>query len=128
MARARSVARNVALADVIADSVNTATGDRLTTFCLAYPRLPVHEHVLTHRMLSRNTSSNRAVSTARLAEQPIFVPDDWRLDDRPVRQEHALADDASPAPGASGSPRRSARRTGRGGWPNWASTGRARIG
>ena len=81
-------------AEVVADSLNTATGDRLTTFCLQYPRLPVHEHFLTHRMLSRNTRSNRAVSTARLAEQPLFVPTDWRLDDRRMRQEHALPDDA----------------------------------
>jgi hypothetical protein len=58
-------------AEVVADSVNEVTGDRLTTFCLEYPRLPVHEHFLTHRMLSRNTRSNRAVSTGKLADQPI---------------------------------------------------------
>jgi len=77
-----------------ADSVNAATGDRVTTFALSYPRLPVHEHFLTHRMLSRNTRSNRAVSTGKLAEQPIFVPADWRLDDRRMRQEHGLPDEA----------------------------------
>jgi hypothetical protein len=54
----------------------------------------VHEHLLTHRMLSRNTRSNRAVSTAKLADQPIFVPDDLRLDDRRMRQDWALPDEA----------------------------------
>jgi hypothetical protein len=80
-------------AEVVADSLNAVTGDRLVTFCLQYPRLPVHEHLLTHRMLSRNTRSNRAVSTGRLADQPVFVPDDWRLDDRRMRQEHPLPAD-----------------------------------
>jgi hypothetical protein len=83
-------------AEIVADSLNSATGDRLTTFALQYPRLPVHEHLLTHRMLSRNTRSNRAVSTGKLAEQPVFVPADWRLDDRRLRQDAPLPDDAVP--------------------------------
>ena len=43
-------------AKVIADSLNTATGDRLTTMVLKYHRF-IHSEFMTHRAFSRNSSS-----------------------------------------------------------------------
>lgn len=60
---------------IILDSVN-ASGDRLTTFKLRYPRM-VHSELMTHRVFSRNTSSSRAIPTARLSAsvaEELYVP------------------------------------------------------
>jgi len=46
-------------AKILADSVSPA-GVRLTTILATYP-LVVHAHLLTHRALSRNTASSRAI-------------------------------------------------------------------
>lgn len=46
-------------AKIIADS-KAENGTRLTTFELEYPRY-VHSELLTHRMLSRNSASSRAI-------------------------------------------------------------------
>jgi len=52
---------------VEADSIN-GVGDRLTTFVVTYPRF-VHSELLTHRMLSRNSSSSRAIPITKMIEQ-----------------------------------------------------------
>lgn len=52
---------------IIADSVSPA-GKRITTFEVTYPRF-VHSELLTHRMLSRNSSSSRAIPVERLMKQ-----------------------------------------------------------
>ena len=43
-------------AKVICDSLNVMTGDRLTTMIIKYHRY-IHSEILTHRLLSRNSSS-----------------------------------------------------------------------
>ena len=48
-------------AEIVADSVNPYA--RVTTMLLTYPRI-VHTHLLTHRMLSKNSSSSRAIPTS----------------------------------------------------------------
>lgn len=53
-------------AEVVKDSVSEA-GARLTTFVLTYPRF-IHSEFMTHRMLSRNASSSRAIPTAKFIE------------------------------------------------------------
>lgn len=65
-------------ARVICDSVS-ANGERLTTFELVYPRI-VHSEFMTHRMISRNAASSRAIPFAKMSEQ---------LTGRPVRFGHA---------------------------------------
>lgn len=55
-----------------ADSVNES-GDRLTTFVCTYPRM-IHSEVLTHRSLSRNSSSSRAIPSEKLIEQVLTDP------------------------------------------------------
>lgn len=65
-------------AEIIADSLNQQ-GQRLTTFVLVFPRIVLAEFN-THRMLSRNSASSRAIPFDKmlkmLAEKP-FVPIRW---------------------------------------------------
>jgi thymidylate synthase ThyX len=54
---------------VIADSVaHRADGKRITTFQLRYWRA-IHAEFMTHRVLSRNASSSRAIPVAKMIEQ-----------------------------------------------------------
>lgn len=60
---------------VLADSL-APCGKRLTTVLCRYPRI-IHAQLLTHRMLSRNSASSRAVPTAKAiaaVEADPFVP------------------------------------------------------
>lgn len=54
-------------AKLIADSVDRETGIRLPTFQLRYPRF-IHSEFMTHRVLSRNASSSRAIPVERLIQ------------------------------------------------------------
>lgn len=54
-------------AEVICDSVSKQ-GKRLTTFKLRYPKF-IHGEFMTHRVISRNASSSRAIPTAKLIEE-----------------------------------------------------------
>lgn len=53
-------------AKIVADSV-APSRVRLTTFVLTYPRF-IHSEFMTHRMLSRNASSSRAIPTAKFLQ------------------------------------------------------------
>ena len=54
-------------AKVICDSVSEQ-GIRLTTFEIEYPRF-IHGELMTHRMLSKNSSSSRAIPIQKMLEQ-----------------------------------------------------------
>lgn len=54
-------------AEVICDSISIE-GKRLTTFKLRYPKF-IHSEFMTHRVISRNASSSRAIPTAKLIEE-----------------------------------------------------------
>ena len=54
-------------ATVICDSVSEQ-GIRLTTFEIEYPRF-IHSEVMTHRNLSKNSSSSRAIPITKMLEQ-----------------------------------------------------------
>ena len=65
-------------AKIIADSINES-GDRLTTFVLTYHRF-IHSEFLTHRMLSKNSSSSRAIPVEKmikLVEEQDVYPLHW---------------------------------------------------
>ena len=49
---------------IIADSISP-TGVRITTMQLKYPRF-IHSELMTHRVLSRNASSSRAIPVSRM--------------------------------------------------------------
>lgn len=59
-------------ATVICDSINE-NGNRLTTFELEYPRI-IHSEMLTHRQLSRNAASSRAIPFDKMLQQLEGVP------------------------------------------------------
>lgn len=66
-------------AKVIADSINPDTGKRITTLAIKIPRIILSEHN-THRSLSRNFSSSRAIPAKKLryeAWEHPFVPIYW---------------------------------------------------
>lgn len=54
-------------AKVVCDSV-TEQGIRLTTFEIEYPRF-IHGEMMTHRMLSKNSSSSRAIPIQKMLDQ-----------------------------------------------------------
>ncbi len=65
-------------AKIIADSIDSH-GNRLTTFRLVYPRIILAE-VNVHKMMSKNTSSSRAIPVKdnidRIVNDP-FIPSEW---------------------------------------------------
>lgn len=75
-------------AQIVADSIN-ATGDRLTTIHMRYPRF-IHAEVMTHRVFSRNARSSRAVPVAKMLEEirndPV-VPLHWGKNQKGMQAE-----------------------------------------
>lgn len=66
-------------AKVITDSISTHTGQRITTFELEYPRF-IHSQVMTHRALTKNSSSSRAIPVQRMithVQENTAVPLHW---------------------------------------------------
>jgi len=65
-------------ATIVADSVSEA-GKRITTFELEYPRF-IHAELLTHRLLSRNAASSRAIPVNKMiehVEENTAMPIHW---------------------------------------------------
>lgn len=52
---------------IIADSISSVSGDRITTFELEYHRY-IHGELMTHRMFSRNAASSRAIPVKNMLE------------------------------------------------------------
>lgn len=66
-------------AEVVADSVDVR-GDRLTSLLITFPRIILAE-INTHRMLSKNTSSSRAIPFKKMVEavqENPFIPIAWQ--------------------------------------------------
>ena len=64
---------------VIQDSICYRTGTRITTFELEYPRF-IHSEFMTHRLLSRNAASSRAIPVSKLiglVEKQPATPIEW---------------------------------------------------
>lgn len=65
-------------ARILADSI-APSGRRLTTFEATYPRC-IHSELMTHRMLSKNAASSRAIPSEKLIQRVLddpFVPIEW---------------------------------------------------
>ncbi|MFN3927490.1 MAG: FAD-dependent thymidylate synthase [Pseudanabaenaceae cyanobacterium] len=61
-------------AKILADSLNQETGDRLVTFEIAnFPKVLLQE-LNTHRMLSRNAASSRAIPVNKMIERVATHP------------------------------------------------------
>lgn len=70
---------NNSKAVILLDSVNEATGDRLTTFKISFPKCLLAE-LNTHRMLSRSVSSSRAIKSSVMRKRILnesFRPINW---------------------------------------------------
>lgn len=68
--------------EIIADSFNLETGDRITTFILTFPRFILAE-LNTHRVFSRNSASSRAIPFKKMVEmvkEDPFIPIAWQKD------------------------------------------------
>lgn len=66
-------------AEIVADSMNQQ-GDRLTSLLITFPRIILSE-INTHRMLSKNTSSSRAIPFNKMVEavqENPFIPIAWQ--------------------------------------------------
>lgn len=66
-------------AEVVADSLSPQ-GDRLTSLLITFPRIILAE-VNTHRMLSKNTSSSRAITFRKMLQaikENPFIPIAWQ--------------------------------------------------
>jgi len=66
-------------AEIVADSINQH-GDRLTSVLVTFPRIILAE-INTHRMLSKNTSSHRAIPFKKMVEavqNNPFIPIAWQ--------------------------------------------------
>jgi hypothetical protein len=76
---------------VVADSVGP-NRVRLTTVEMTYP-LIIHNELMTHRMFSRNTASNRAIPVERMiaaVEQDPFVPARWPKNQKGMQAQEWL--------------------------------------
>lgn len=60
-------------AKVIADSVSAVNGKRITTYELEYPRF-IHSEFMTHRMISKNAASSRAIPVKAMLENIVANP------------------------------------------------------
>jgi thymidylate synthase ThyX len=59
-------------AEIILDSVSP-NGNRITSFCLTYPRF-IHAEVMTHRITSKNCASSRAIPFNKMVEDILKEP------------------------------------------------------
>jgi thymidylate synthase ThyX len=79
---------------IIADSLNDATGDRLTTYRLVYPRY-IHAELMTHRVFSRNAASSRAIPVAKfrkdVTDNPV-IPTHWGANQKGMQAAAELDD------------------------------------
>jgi len=81
-------------AEIIADSVNVI-GDRLTTFVLTYHRM-IHSEFMTHRMLSKNSSSSRAIPVEKmikLVESQEVYPLHWGKNQKGMSAQTEVTED-----------------------------------
>lgn len=58
---------NLISVKIVADSISPS-GSRITTFELEYPRI-IHSELMTHRLLSRNAMSSRAIPINKMLDQ-----------------------------------------------------------
>ena len=80
-------------AKIIADSVN-GNGDLLTTFVMTYHRM-IHSEFLTHRMLSKNSSSSRAIPVEKmikLVESEEVYPLHWGKNQKGMIAKEQITD------------------------------------
>ena len=89
-------------AQIVADSINEF-GNRITTMQVTFPRFILAE-LNTHRMLSKNSASSRAIPFEKMCksvEDNPFIPIAWQKDHKGMQGTEYFEDDA-PYNGYSG--------------------------
>ena len=82
-------------AQIVEDSLNPVTGDRLTTFLVTYWRAILPE-MLTHKMHSFSTSSSRAIPLAKqiqMVQNEITYPVEWGKNQSGMQSAGSLDDE-----------------------------------
>jgi thymidylate synthase ThyX len=83
-------------AKIIEDSVNDKD-QRLTTFVLRYPRF-IHSEFMTHRMISKNASSSRAIPVNKILasiEEDIARPIHWGQNQKGMQAQNEVDDETA---------------------------------
>lgn len=83
---------------ILADSVSPV-GVRLTTMECTYPRI-IHAEIMTHRMLSKNAASSRAIPVEkmiRMVEESPYVPVVWGKNQKGMQSEEFMTHPAEVA-------------------------------
>lgn len=78
---------------ILADSKNAVTEKRITTFEVTFPRIVLAEFN-THRMLSRNSASSRAIPVAKMIERveaDPFIPVYWGKNQKGMQAAEELS-------------------------------------
>ena len=81
-------------ATIVADSLSPQ-GDRLTSVLVTFPRIILSE-INTHRMLSKNTSSSRAIPFKKMVESVQnnpFIPIAWQKEHKGMQGTEYITDD-----------------------------------
>ncbi len=81
-------------ARIIADSQNEY-GNRLTTFVLTFPRIVLAEFN-THRVISRNSASSRAIpfeKMVKMVQEDPFIPINWMKDHKGMQGTEYFKDE-----------------------------------
>ena len=81
-------------AEIVADSLSPQ-GDRLTSLLITFPRFILAE-VNTHRMLSKNTSSSRAIPFNKMVEavqNDPFIPIAWQKEHKGMQGSEYIIDE-----------------------------------
>lgn len=79
--------------EILADSI-TDGGSRLVTWLWKYPRF-IHAEIMTHRALSRNAASSRAIPAKKLRERVLAAPAEplhWGQNQAGMQANEELAD------------------------------------
>lgn len=80
-------------AEIVADSLSPQ-GDRLTSLLITFPRIILAE-VNTHRMLSKNTASSRAIPFNKMVEavkENPFIPIAWQKEHKGMQGSDYITD------------------------------------
>lgn len=80
-------------AQIVLDSVNAATGDRLTTFVIRIPKFMLAQ-LARHRALSINAASSRAIPAKKVRQQVLqdpFNPIRWGVNGKGMQPKKELS-------------------------------------
>jgi thymidylate synthase ThyX len=81
--------------EIIADSLNVNTNDRITTYVLTYPRF-IHSELMTHRAFSRNAASSRAIPIEKMISETVKRPAGpirWTKNQKGMEANEIISDD-----------------------------------